>query len=198
MLRKISVLSIGLIFITSFLHAQVSVNYGVKGGVNIFSFLGDDAPSASGLTAPYAGGLAQISFGGDEGIISYVFQPELFYSMQGAKSSGGKTTLSYLQFPLMVQRYIASTGLYIETGPQFGLLLSAKSKANGTTTDIKDQSKKFDFSLNFGLGYKFNSGIGINARYGFGVTSVSSNSDVHNAGISAGIFYVFGQNRDDY
>ena len=93
----------------------------------------------------------------------------------------------------MVQRYIASSGFYIETGPQLGFLLSAKEKAAGIETNIKSQLKKIDFSWNVRLGYKFNSGIGINARYGLGLTTINSTGyDIRNAVISAGLYYIFG------
>jgi hypothetical protein len=194
MQKKIFIVSVSFLLCSVLvLNAQVTVNFGAKAGANFSTFLGEDAPNASALTGPHVGGLANISFGGDEGFITYAIQPEIFYSMQGAKSNSEKTTLSYINLPIMVQRYIASSGFYIETGPQIGFLISAKQEIGGVKTDIKDQTKSIDFSLIVGLGYKFYSGLGINARYGLGITSVSSNSsDIRNAGISAGLFYVFG------
>jgi hypothetical protein len=119
--------------------------------------------------------------------------------MQGAKSGDDKTTLSYINVPVMIQRYIKSTGFYFETGPQFGFLISAKDKVNGTETDVKSELKTFDFSLNFGLGYRFNSGLGVGARYGLGITPINkSGYDANNAVISGGIFYIFGSNDSSY
>ena len=123
----------------------------------------------------------------------YAIQSEIFYSIQGSKADNDKVSLSYINIPIMVQRYIASSGFYIETGPQLGFLLSAKEKAAGIETNIKSQLKKIDFSWNVRLGYKFNSGIGINARYGLGLTTINSTGyDIRNAVISAGLYYIFG------
>jgi len=194
MLKRIFIASIGfLLYSSMLLNAQVTVNFGAKAGANFSTFLGEDAPSTSSLTGPHIGGLANFSFGGEEGFLKYAIQPELNYSMQGAKGSSTKTTLSYINLPIVVQRYIASSGFYIETGPQVGFLLAAKQETDGVKTDIKDESKSIDFSLIFGLGYRFYSGLGINARYGMGMTTMTSNSsDIRNASISAGLFYVFG------
>lgn len=96
----------------------------------------------------------------------------------------------------MVQRYIASSGFYIETGPQIGFLLSAKSKSSLGNFDIKKDTRPVDIMLNFGLGYLHSSGIGVSARYGLGVTSVSKDYDVKNAVISFGLFYVFGRGKE--
>lgn len=179
--------------------SQAEINFGIKGGANLSLFLGEDAGETTFLTAPHLGGLAQLTLGeNNEGFISYAFQAEVFYSMQGAKETNGKTTLSYLNVPIMVQRYFGSSGFYIETGPQIGFLLAAKTKDSNGTTNIKSQSKAVDIALNVGIGYKFNSGIGISARYSNGLTSVSSNGDVKNATLGFGLFYIFGHNNNYY
>lgn len=186
------------ILFTSSSFAQIDVSFGVKGGANLSLFLGEDAGETTFLTSPHLGGLAQFTLGeNNEGFITYAFQAEAFYSMQGAKEGSDKTTLSYLNIPLLVQRYFGGSGFYIETGPQVGFLLSAKTKDANGTIDIKSQSKAVDFALNVGFGYKFNSGIGINARYSNGITSVTSIGDIKNATLGFGLFYIFGKG-DNY
>jgi hypothetical protein len=176
------------------LQAQVNVNFGLKGGANFSTFIGSEALTEETLIAPHLGALAQITIGEDnEGFLSYALQPEIVYSMQGAKIDNQKTVLSYVNIPIMIQRYVASSGFYIESGPQVGFLVSAKAKADGISADIKSELKPVDFALNVGLGYKFGSGFGINARYNIGLTSIDKNgSDVKNATISAVLFYVLG------
>lgn len=176
------------------LQAQVNVNFGVKGGANFSSFIGSEAMTSETLIAPHFGGLAQITIGeNDEGFLSYALQPELVFSMQGAKIDAQKTMLSYVNIPIMIQRYVGSSGFYIESGPQVGFLVAAKAKADGVSADVKSEIKPVDFALNAGLGFKFGSGFGINARYSIGLTSIDKNgSDVKNASISAGLFYVLG------
>ena len=180
------------------LNAQLQVQFGAKAGVNIFSLMGEDATIYDNLIGAHFGGLARFSASNVSGALTYVIQPELNYSMQGAKIEDGKISLSYIQLPIMVQRYIAGSGFYVETGPQIGLLLSAKYKLDGESLDIKETTKKFDFGVNFGLGYLLNNGVGINARYGLGLTSISSDGTIRNSGISVGLLYVFGHGGSDY
>lgn len=186
-----------LSFITFFnsVTAQLTVNFGVKGGANFSTFIGSEAGTANSLTSPYAGGFAQFSAGNNEdGFIRYAFLGELFYSGQGAKSNDEEIKLSYINLPIVVQRYFGGSGFYLETGPQIGFLISAKDKIGGETTDVKSDYKKTDFSLLGGLGYKFQNGLGINARYTLGLGSLDG-SDTHNAMLSAGLFYVFGSRQ---
>jgi hypothetical protein len=184
-------------FFYSVSFAQSPINFGVKGGVNL-SVLSDEYGSdASFATGPHFGGIGQLKLGeNDEGIAQYALQGELLYSAQGSKYDGGKTTLSYLNVPVMIQRYLFSSGFYLETGPQVGFLLSAKTKDEDGTTNIKSQLKSIDFALNFGLGYQFNSGLGINARLSNGLTSVSKDYTVKNVTIGFGLVYIFGKNSD--
>jgi len=196
---KLSILAVTcFIFVSFSSSAQSAVNFGVKGGVNLSAFLGDDANTNSFLTGPHFGGLARVALGeNEEGFMQYVCQAEALYSVQGAKDETGKTTLSYLNVPLMIQRYLWSSGFYLETGVQVGFLLSAKTKDAEGTTNVKSQLKPVDVALNFGLGYKFNSGVGINARFSNGLTSVSSGYNVKNATIGLGLFYILGKKNDD-
>lgn len=180
--------------------AQPTIGFGIKAGGNLSTIIGSDAEKASGLAGGYAGGIARFSWSNDDGIVTFVIQPELFYSMQGAKIEESFTSrFSYVNFAAMIQRHIGGSGFYLETGPQVGFLISAKTKGPGiASADIKDAMKPIDFSLLAGVGYKFLNGIGIHARYGLGVTSIDKEGyDVHNAVISAGLFYVFGGLRED-
>jgi len=198
-------LKLSVIIVISFLlnpclsFAQVGVNFGVKAGGNLSLFLGEDAGEANFLAGPHVGGLAQFTFGGndEDGFIKYAVQAEAFYSMQGAKDGSDKTTLSYLNIPVMAQRYFGSSGFYVETGPQIGFLLSAKSKDADGTVDIKSQLKSIDIAFILGLGYKFSSGIGINARFSNGLTSISSGDNIKNETIGFGLFYIFGKKSGD-
>lgn len=195
-MKKIFLFLVVLSICSISLNAQLQFSYGLKAGANFSTLLGEDAAGYDMLTGAAFGGLVRLSDSDEGGFLRYVLHSELYYSMQGAKSDDTKITLTYLHLPIMIQRYIASSGFFVETGPQVGILLSAKYKQEDASVDIKSDSKKIDFSLNVGLGYSFNNGLGINARYGAGLTSVSSESKARNVVISVGLFYVFGQGSD--
>lgn len=145
-------------------NAQAS--FGVKAGVNFASIRGDNTDDISGRTS-FAGGLyAELPMSGE-----FTFQPELLYSGQGAEFTGieGDETfkLDYLNVPLMFKYYV-SEGFNVQAGPQIGFLLSAKADEVNTY----DFMTNIDFGLNFGLGYKLESGINIEARYNLGLSNI--------------------------
>ena len=201
MQKKILILPFIFLSFCLSIDAQPIINFGAKAGVNYSTFMGEGADASGALIGPHAGGLVNFAATNDQGFFKYVVQAEILYSMQGAKSGNDKTALSYINVPIMVQRYIDASGFYIETGPQAGFLITAKQKVDGSQTDVKSELKTFDFSVNFGLGYRFKQGIGIGARYGLGITPINKSEswyDFKNAVISAGLFYVFGSNKWDY
>lgn len=99
----------------------------------------------------------------------------VFYGQQGAKNkdnSDYKTSLDYINIPIVAQYYVIP-GLAIKAGIQPGFLVRAKEKyhAGGIDydMDIKDDCKKFDLSIPFGISYEYQSFV-LDARYNLGVT----------------------------
>ena len=161
--------------------ASAQVSFGIKAGVNLADLAGDDIPEEFGnRTSFHIGGVAEFEISK-----KFSFQPELLYSSQGTKAEEDdyKVTLKmdYLNIPLMAKYYVTE-GLSFEVGPQVGFLLSAKEKGefdgDSETEDIKDFMNSVDFGLNFGLGYKLESGINFGARYNLGLSEVFEDVDV--------------------
>ena len=97
-------------------------------------------------------------------------------------------------------------GVFLETGPQAGYLVQAKQDGPGTTKmDNKSSFDKFDLSWGAGLGYLSKVGLGIGARYNFGLTNTvedgggnnSSNNgpELKNSVIQVGLSWTFGANK---
>ncbi|MFN2458822.1 MAG: porin family protein, partial [Chitinophagaceae bacterium] len=157
-------------------------SFGVKAGLNIANIkaTGDDDENNGDARIAYHGGVfANIPFG----MLS--FQPELVYSAEGTKDEfdgdNYKLKLNYLNIPLMLQ-YNTAGGFYAETGPQIGFLLSAKTEVETSgdevEEDVKDQFKSTNFSWGLGVGFKMSSGMGIGARYNFGLSDIADVNDV--------------------
>lgn len=169
--------------------AQVKAHFGLKAGMNASELhkKGDNADTKIGF---HVGGLAHI-----HGNSNWAFQPEVMYSLEGAKyeAAGVKTStnLSYINVPLLAQ-YMFDNGFRIEAGPQIGFLMSAKSKTGSTNTDIKDDYKSTAISLPVGVGYLTTTGLGFDARYNFGLTDLNENgTSVKGNNFQFGIFWQF-------
>ncbi|MDO1500823.1 porin family protein [Winogradskyella maritima] len=85
----------------------------------------------------------------------------LIYDSKGTKLEEGsfnlEEKLNYLVLPVHANWHFGSNrNWYLNFGPSFGFLLSAKADENGQESDIKDLVNSFDLGLGLGIGYKFN------------------------------------------
>jgi hypothetical protein len=181
---KLFVVAFMLLFSCTLSNAQLSI--GPKAGINISNISGasfDDVKKKA-LVGFHLGGYVAIRLGG------LVVQPELLYSTQGAKVEESTTTenlkINYFNVPVMV-KYVTSSGLYLETGPQLGFLTSAKFG----NEDIKETVKSSDFSWGAGLGYQ-KKAIGLGVRYNVGISKLGDASTVDPADVDYknGVFQV--------
>ncbi|WP_337059023.1 porin family protein, partial [Elizabethkingia meningoseptica] len=118
---------------------------------------------------------------------NFSIQPEVIYNDLGSKVTFGSdnqnsysTNLGYISVPVMFQ-FNATPQFYLEAGPEFSFLVSAKNKlkdGNGNVA-VDDWSKTatdnlntFNFGLGVGLGFNITENIGINARYTAGLTKI--------------------------
>lgn len=172
------------------LGASSQVNFGLKAGMNISTLRGDGVGKAKSLIGANVGAFVNIPVS-----TMFSFQPEVLYSMEGAKEDvlNTKIMLNYVNIPLML-KYTDASGFFGELGPQIGFLTSAKSKINGNTADIKDLFKSTNFSLGVGAGFNFTSSVGVGLRYNLGLSNISedTNDDVKTGNFSIGIHYSFG------
>ncbi len=161
---------------------------GFKAGVNFATLSNDASPNPYKMkTDLHAGVLAHIHLTNQ-----WAVQPEVVYSGQGGKTSVGDLNLGYLNVPVLVQ-YMFSNGFRLQTGPQAGILLSAKSKYNNITLERKDQIDDYDFAWTAGVGYKSAGGLGADARYNLGLSNInnSTGGSLKNSVIQVGLFYQF-------
>jgi hypothetical protein len=197
--------------------------FGIKGGMNVSSLSKDASLSDQKSKIGFNAGV----FMNAPLAANFSIQPELLYSQMGDKSTStstttvggttvvskttGSTNLDYVTVPVMFQ-YNATPGFYLEAGPEFGLMVSGKSKGDttvtsttGTTTttstnsgsvDIKDNLNTFNFGIGLGAGYYFTPNVGLTARYTAGITDIAkdrpSGSDaVRNNVFQVGLAYKF-------
>ncbi len=191
-MKKILIIAFAiLLFVVSKSGAQ-NAEFGLKAGLNVTGLHNNFTNSLDARTSVLVGGLVHVHLNK-----KFAIQPELSYSCQGAtqNSHGGETTwrLNYVVLPVFLQ-YMFDNGFRLETGPQFGLLASAKGKSGGTITDVKNNYTSGDFSWSIGAGYLTPAGFGIDARYNVGINNIynlGSANKLQNRVFQIGFFYQF-------
>lgn len=163
-MKKIIIISLVFVLACSSSFAQSKWGFGPKIGVNVSTATKSDAGYKAGM---FVGAFANYRMNDFFGV-----QPELLFSMQGAKSDGGKLKLNYINVPVMAKAYLYK-GLSLELGPQFGF--NVGSKYNGYI--ITDDVNTFDFAIGVGLGYEFECGLTAGFRYNASVTKITSDFD---------------------
>jgi outer membrane protein W len=156
--------------------------FGVKGGLNMANTVGTDAKETA-MKMGIVGGVF-MSYGITE---IFAVQPELLYSMKGAKSSvegsDAEEKLNYFEIPLLLKVNFPTEGKIkpsLYAGPAFGILMSAKSESGGESVDVKDYLKTMDIGIvaGAGVGYQMEKGLMfLEARYEVGLSSVMDLTD---------------------
>ena len=188
--------------------------FGIKAGMNVSSLSSDSQLSDQASKIGFNAGL----FMNAPIAENFSIQPELLYNNLGSKVTlseteiGGTTYrneyarhLDYLTVPVMFQ-YNATPSFYLEAGPEFGLMISAKDKykstENGTPQNVEtndlniDRFNKFNLGVGIGAGYYFTPNVGLTARYVAGLTDIakdrpSGSDSVKNNVFQVGLAYKF-------
>ena len=158
---------------------------GLKGGVNITTMTDNPyKPRISGH-----GGLFV-----NRSISKHFFvQPELLFSGEGQQymwdGAEHRWALDYIQLPVMLQYYPLSQ-VYVEVGPQVGLLISATDKiTEGAHANIKANISTVQYAIGAGLGVKATDRVLVYGRYNFGLNDITSYDAIvhHNNIVQVGI-----------
>ena len=199
MKKYIIAAGVALLGLTS-VNAQ-EMNFGAKAGVNLANLSGDDVSNNEMLIGAFGGVYANMELSD-----KIFFQPELLFSMQGAKFKAegieGELKYNFINVPLMLQ-YGVTDNIRVELGPQVGLVLSADSKTGDVDVDVKDNTKTIDFGVNLGGTYYMDNGLNFTVRYNMGLTKLgkassttvggitveTEESDIKNSVISIGVGY---------
>lgn len=177
------------------------VRFGIKGGMNVSSLSKDGALEDQGSKIGFnAGVFAHIPVAE-----SFSIQPEVLYSQYGDKYDqvvlGNRYSrarhLDYIAVPVMFQ-YNLVPNFYLEAGPEFGFLVSAKNKFKNETDNnvitesgnYKDSLNGFNVGIGLGAGYYFTDNIGITARYVAGVTDIAKDRPANSDAIRNNVFQV--------
>lgn len=207
---------LSLLIIVVAISAKSQIQFGVKVGANISNIIGDHNNSINTNEYPQNGLQYSTRLGYNGGVFvsipikgKFSLQPELIYSLQGASfkilnrdaeglvidNSTGHLNLSYAQIPVLA-KFTFHHKFYLQTGPQIGLLVTAKQNNNnvgegGESYYVKSSFQSVDIDWGVGIGYTSPSGTGFDLRYNIGITSIDKNLSGfgdHNSNLQVGIF----------
>jgi hypothetical protein len=150
---------------------SAQTQFGIRGGLNLANIYSKNYSNAL-RSDMHLGVLLKMKV-----VKSLYWLPEVQYSAQGTQSPNKviKAYYRYLNIPVMLRFYPNDKVIFLEAGPQVGLLLSAKVSNSSNTANVKEAVRSEDFALNFGIGAKFNSHIELDVRGIFGFTNTSLN-----------------------
>jgi Outer membrane protein beta-barrel domain len=199
-LRLLKILFYSFYFILFYcLASNAQIQLGVKAGYNRSNvpFSGDEHYTSKDLSAFNAGLMVSIPLSAH-----LILKPEAVYSVQGIIAINHATlgdqnikySDNYLNLPVLIE-YRHATGLFVETGLQFGILLSANADDREEFhMNQTPYTQPGDLSWVFGLGYEIPKiNLGLDVRYNLGLTNTSryEGQFENNRVFQLGLFYFF-------
>lgn len=179
------VLFFAFIIMSGSLFAFSPSGYGLKGGVGI-SNITDGKESIGPKLSLTFGGFAQFEFSK-----TFVFQPEVLLSFQGAESEDNppyKFNFTYLNIPILIKYNMQTWDVF--AGPYIGYKLSAEAERSGLKVDL-DKMKSLDYGLTIGADFMFGQNIGGDVRINYGIANIADEGTLKNISMIAGILYKF-------
>jgi hypothetical protein len=187
--------------------------FGIRGGVNLTKFVGDDGASSESTTGLNLGASIPLLTLGPLSIV-----PEVYYAQKGAKQFDplSATTfefgIDYIEVPVLAKLSIplgGATRWYVAGGPAFAWRVdcSISSTSTGTSTDTSDCSETFgsfntamekaDRGVVVGSGLDFTipgfGGLNLDARLVRGLTRLSEGTDIKNQAFSLMLGWYLGR-----
>jgi opacity protein-like surface antigen len=167
---KLKVLAVILLtlLISSAGLSQTRFSLGLEAGINIANVNVTPSTSTSGRTGLIIGGIADIGFTPQLGIVTGIRYVMKGYSNtftnQGGVSQTDNVKLNFIEFPALFKVKFPLTEVkpYLIGGPTLGISVSSTVESTaGTqsaTSDVSSSVESIDFGLLFGAGLDFNIG----------------------------------------
>jgi len=154
------------------------VDIGVKFGLNFANVNNMNSYSGSNRLGFNTGLITRIKISKQ-----FKLQPELLYSAKGFRytpysygGSGGGTgsiRLNYLSLPILGS-FSVGQGFSLLFGPEIDMLLHANSVLNKTDFNVSKQFNHFGVGFDLGVSYRVIGGLGVEARYNYGLSNVTN------------------------
>ena len=185
-MRKLSTIIITLLLVaglTNKAQAQLPVDFGIKGGINLANIISDD--DLDSLIGFHGGLVLDISLPA----LPIGIESGIYYSQKGAEITEGSFTgtgrLNYIEVPVMAKFSFGPPGPispHFVIGPYAAYNVKAEFEiTDGTSTfteDFSDEITDLDFGGTIGIGTDFNVGLtklNVQARYSRGFVDINDN-----------------------
>ena len=158
--------------------SQAHLIVGVKGGINSSTFEGSSVLGFySKRTGYHIGAFTSIGLG------RVAIQPEIQISNQGAILHDLSSTspmevinrFNYVNIPILLKYYLLNP-LYIQAGPQFGMMKNAIEITGNYKEDVLHLYNQSDVSIGLGVGLELPLGITVEGRYNAGLTNINNDA----------------------
>lgn len=170
---KQSMLFLAFVLFASQTIAQARVRPGVRLGINHSNI---SNTGLDGKLGPNVAVFADIRF-----TDFYALQPEIMYSRQGGKSIASNSrdlNIDYLSIGVANKFYVVpNRGLHFILGPSLDFDLE-NNIINLINETNDSEVTPFDFSIFMGIGYEFDFGLIVEARYKQGLLSIDLFDDI--------------------
>lgn len=176
--------------LATFMARSQSSGIGFKAGATMSTLSGDDTDDFESRVSYQAGVKANIPAG-----TKFFVSPEILWMNVGPKT-GSHLSLNYISLaPLFA--YMITNSLFLSTGPQLGILASAKHKSDGEEYDVKENFNSTSFAWVLALEYMLKSGFGFNAQYNLGLSNIHKDGDyaLRNQVFALSLVYMFMMNK---
>ncbi len=191
-MKKYLIALVAVVLLAGTAGAQEHSGFGIKAGLNIYNVHNDNNMSFDNKLGFHAGLLAHIHLSD-----RFALQPEVVYSMQGARyellNTNSRYSLDYINVPVLLQ-FMFAKGFRLQAGPQVGFLINSQAKADQYNLNQNDDLRVLELAATGGVSYLSPIGLGIDARYVHGFTNINERGPVisTNRGFQLGLFYLFG------
>ncbi|WP_310392869.1 porin family protein [Hymenobacter sp.] len=173
-----------LVLLSLFTVPLAQAQFGIKGGLNVAELTSSADQSSSYKAFYHVGVFYQANLVGPLSV-----QPEVQYSLAGGSLKSAftnyDTELRYLTVPVLAKLTLGP--VFVEAGPQYGVLLSANQSGNlqvdlapdGTpaygnvSRPATGSFKRNDFSVVGGVGLKLASGFSLGGRLVAGLNDIN-------------------------
>jgi hypothetical protein len=161
---KLTLLTL-LLTLTAISYSQTQFSLGLEAGLNIANVSVTPTATTSGRTALIIGGVADIGFSRQFGIVTglrYIMKGYSNTFNNGAATQTDNVKLNFLEFPALLKVKFPLTEVkpYLIAGPTLGISVSSTVESTaGTqsaTSDVSSSVESIDFGLFFGAGLDFN------------------------------------------